>query len=323
MSQKFPIEMRELRTSPGIVCPARAYVGNWSSWSCNSCVARMADPLGMPTTIGGGPLLYGLCGALVSKKCLVTPVSATLVRMVVVGYRCCARLTSFPRFRLPTCTAPMSQTLGLFHILPFSVLVCVVSSRCTCRFLSHVVLLCPTRTLNPWDQQYLLVSIGTDSLVIVPLDGFGDLVPCVLANRAFFATRNFTCTTSAVLVSTNFLFMVMRSATMLRFAVAASAILSSAVGISVVSWSIWALFNPTFTNTGCCSCISWYSEAKLRFKFVHFIRPLLFVVILCMPLGTYWLRWRSEMPFAIFSVNGFFCHRYTVRHHRCVGKRRQ
>ena len=51
VSQNFPIEMREFRASPGIMCPACACVGNLYSWSCNSCVTRMADLLGMPTKI--------------------------------------------------------------------------------------------------------------------------------------------------------------------------------------------------------------------------------------------------------------------------------
>ena len=131
-------------------------------------------------------------------------------------------------------------------------LVRVTSSRCLYSLPPHVILMCPMRTLNPWYQQYPLVSIRTDSLVIVSIGGFGDSVSCVLASRAFDDTRYFTSATSAVLVSTNFLLMAMRPATMLRSAVAASARLSSAVGISVVSWSIWALFNSTFPYMGCC-----------------------------------------------------------------------
>ena len=56
-------------------------------------MTSIAYPLGMPKTIGGDPVLYGLCGALGCKKCPVASVSATSVRMVVVGYWCCARLT--------------------------------------------------------------------------------------------------------------------------------------------------------------------------------------------------------------------------------------
>ena len=115
------------------------------------------------------------------------------------------------------CTCLMSQSLGLFHILPFIVKVCVVSLRCPCIFPPHIILLCPMRTLNPRDQQYPLGSIGTDSVVIVALGGFGDFVPCVLASCARVSTWDFTCATSAVFVSTNFL------ATMLWSSVAASA----------------------------------------------------------------------------------------------------
>ena len=75
------------------MCPARAYVGNWYSLSWHFCVARMAAPLSMPTAIGGDPVLYVLCGALGCKIFPVAPVSATPVRMVVVGDQCCARLT--------------------------------------------------------------------------------------------------------------------------------------------------------------------------------------------------------------------------------------
>ena len=209
--------MRECRAIPGSMCPARAYVGNWYSLSWHFCVARMAAPLSMPTTIGGDPVLYVLCGALGCKIFPVAPVSATPVRMVVVGDQCCARLTSCHRFRLPTCTAPMSQYLGILHILLFSVMVRVASSRCPCSMLQHVILRCPMCTLNPWGQQYPLGSIGTDSLVIVALGGFGDFVPCVLASCACVSTWDFTCATSAVFVSTNFL------ATMLWSSVAASA----------------------------------------------------------------------------------------------------
>ena len=152
-SQKFPIEMRECCASPGSMCPAHACVGNWSIWSWNYCVDHMVAPLGMHTTMGGDPVLYGLCGALGCKKCPVAPVSATPVRLVVVGDWCCDRLTSCPRFRLPTCTALMNQSSGLFHISPFSVLVCVASARCPCSLPPHVRLLCPIRTLYPWDQQ--------------------------------------------------------------------------------------------------------------------------------------------------------------------------
>ena len=89
----------------------------------------MAAPLGMRTKIGAAPILYGLCGALVCKKCPVAPVSVTPVRLVVVGDCCCARLTLCPRFRLPMCTDPMSQSLGLFQISPFSMLVHVATSQ--------------------------------------------------------------------------------------------------------------------------------------------------------------------------------------------------
>ena len=125
-SQKFLIETRECRASPGNMYPARACVGNWSSWSWHSCVSHMASPLDMPTTIGGDPVLHGLCGALGYKTFPLAPVSATPVRMVFVGGRCCASLTSSSIFRLPTCTAPMSQSLGLFHIFLL-----------VCWFLSH------------------------------------------------------------------------------------------------------------------------------------------------------------------------------------------
>ena len=152
-SQKFPIEMREYHASPGSMCPAHACVGNWSSWSWHFCVARMTASLGIPTTVGGDPVLYGLCGELGCKKYPVAPVSATQVRVVVVGDWCNASLTSCPRFRLPTCTALMNQSSGLFHISPFSVLVCVASARCPCSLPPHVRLLCPIRTLYPWDQQ--------------------------------------------------------------------------------------------------------------------------------------------------------------------------
>ena len=149
----------------------------------------------------------------------------------------------------------MIQSLGLFHIFPFIVLVHVASSQCPCSFPPHVIMICPMRTLNPWVQQYLLGSIGTESLLTVALGGFGDLVTCVLASRKFVATIDFTCATSVLLVSTNFMFMAIRSATMLRSAVAASAIFSSAVAISVVSWASWALLNPASPNTHCCSLI--------------------------------------------------------------------
>ena len=115
-SQNVPIEMRECRASPGSMCPVCACVGNWSSWSWNYCVACMAALLSMSTTIGGAPVLHGLCGALSGKKCPVAPVSETPVRMVVVGNRFFSRLISCPRFRLPTCTAHMSQSLSLLHI---------------------------------------------------------------------------------------------------------------------------------------------------------------------------------------------------------------
>ena len=92
--------------------------------------------------------------------------------------------------------------------------------------------------------------------MIVALGGFWYYVPCVLTSRAFVATRDFICATSAVLVSTNFLFMEMRSATMLRSAVAASARFSSAVSIYVVSWASWALLNLASPDTHCCSHIS-------------------------------------------------------------------
>ena len=180
----------------------------------------------------------------------------TPVRMVVVGDWCCARLTSCTRFKLPTCNAPMSQSSGLFHILLFSVLVRVTSSRCLYSLPPHVILMCTMRTLNPWYQTYPLGSIGTDSLGIVALGGFWDSVPCVLDSRAFVATRNFTCATSTIFVSTNFLFMEMRSNTMFQLAVDASARLSSAVAISVVSWASWAILNHSSPNTRCCSRIS-------------------------------------------------------------------
>ena len=67
-SQKFPIEMRECRASPGSMCPARACVGNWYIWSWNYCVARMVDLLDMPTKIRGATIFYGLGGALGRKK---------------------------------------------------------------------------------------------------------------------------------------------------------------------------------------------------------------------------------------------------------------
>ena len=111
------------------------------------------------------------------------------------------------------------------------------------------------RTLNPWDQQYPLGSIGTDYLAIVALGGFWDSVPCVLASRMFVATILFTCTTNAVLLSINLLCMAIRLATMLRSAVATGTIFSSAVAISVVSWASWALLNTASPNTKCCSRI--------------------------------------------------------------------
>ena len=158
--------------------------------------------------------------------------SATPVKMVVVGYQVSDRLTYCTRFRLPTCTAPMIQSSVLFHIFPFSVLVRVASSRCPCSLPPYVRLLCTMRTLYPWDQQYPFGSRGTYSLVIVSLGGLvGYVVPCVLASSAFVVTRDFTCATSAVLVSTNFLFMAIRSATMLRSDVAASVRLSSDVAV--------------------------------------------------------------------------------------------
>ena len=196
--------MREYHASPGSMCPAHACVGNWSSWSWHFCVARMTASLGIPTTVGGDPVLYGLCGELGCKKYPVAPVSATQVRVVVVGDWCNASLTSCPRFRLPTCTALMSQSLGLFNLFLFSVLVCVTSSRYPCSLPLYVILLCPMRTLNPWDQQCQLGSIGTYSLVIVALGGFWDSVPCVMDSRTFVATRDFTCAKSTVLLSINF-----------------------------------------------------------------------------------------------------------------------
>ena len=63
-----PIEMRECRASPGSMFPSSACVGNWYSWSWYYCVACMSAPLGMPTTIGGDPVLYGLCVALGCKR---------------------------------------------------------------------------------------------------------------------------------------------------------------------------------------------------------------------------------------------------------------
>ena len=262
--------MREFCASPGSMCPAHACFGNWSIFNWHYCVACMAAPLGMPTKIGGVPILYGLCGALCCKNNPVAPVSATAVRMVVAGDRWCASLTSCPIFRLTMCTCLMSQSLGLFHILPFIVKVCVVSLRCPCIFPPHIILLCPMRTLNLRYQQYPLGSIGTDSVVIVALGGFGDLVPCLLASRTFVTTRYFTCVTSALLVSTNFFFMAMRSATMLWSAVAASARFSSDVAISVVSWASWAILHPDSPDTRCCSHISWYSASKWRLKICPF-----------------------------------------------------
>ena len=146
-SKQFLIEMSECCASPGSMCPARDCVGNWSSWSWHSCVACMAAPLGMPTTIGGAPVLYGLCGALGCKKFPVALVSATPVRIFMIGYQCYDRLTSCPRFMAPTCTSLMIQSSGLFHIFPFIFLVRVTSSRCPCSLLPHVQLLCPMRTL--------------------------------------------------------------------------------------------------------------------------------------------------------------------------------
>ena len=60
-------------------------------------------------------------------------------------------------------------------------------------------------------------------------------VPWVAARSAFVATSALTCVTTVVLASTKFMFLAMRSVTMFQSAVAASASLSSAVAISVVS----------------------------------------------------------------------------------------
>ena len=111
-----PIDMRECHASHGSVCITCACVGNWSSWSWHYCVACMASPLDITTTIEGDPILYALCGALGRKRRPVAPVSATPVRMFVVGDWCYAWLTFCPGFRLPTCTTPMIQSLGLFRI---------------------------------------------------------------------------------------------------------------------------------------------------------------------------------------------------------------
>ena len=92
-SQKFLMDMREFHASPGSMCPACACVGNFSSWSWHSFVDRMEAPLGMPAPIGGGTCGVWIMGELGLKKCPVSPVSATPIRMVVGGDRCCARLT--------------------------------------------------------------------------------------------------------------------------------------------------------------------------------------------------------------------------------------
>ena len=55
------------------------------------------------------------------------------------------------------------------------------------------------------------------------------------ARSAFVATSAFTCVVNMVLASTNFLFVAMSSVTMFRSDVAANAIFSSSVDISVVS----------------------------------------------------------------------------------------
>ena len=61
-----------------------------------------------------------------------------------------------------------------------------------------------------------------------------DAVPWVTTRSAFVATSAFTCVANVVLVSTNFLFVAMRSVTMFLSAVAVNARLSSAVAVSVV-----------------------------------------------------------------------------------------
>ena len=60
-------------------------------------------------------------------------------------------------------------------------------------------------------------------------------VPWVADRSAFVATSALPCVANVVLLSTNFMFVAMRSVTMFRSNVAASARLSSAVAISVVS----------------------------------------------------------------------------------------
>ena len=85
VSQKFPIKMREFHAIPGSMCPPRACVGNWSSWSWNSFVTCMKATLGISMTIRGFPVLYELCGALCHKQFPGAPVSATPVRMFAIG----------------------------------------------------------------------------------------------------------------------------------------------------------------------------------------------------------------------------------------------